>query len=276
MTQSEDVDVYLHSLNGKIIHQVWFGTIPNKRDARKAYEKMRIYRESWTLKNPGWFRFEWDKKACESLVKSFYPEHWDMYRKYKHEIQRCDVIRYMILHRYGGWYADMDYFCNRPLNDAMAEYGNDIYFVQSPNNFGTQDADHISNSLMYSVRGHSYWKQVMIDLEKAQTAPYYYGKHLTVMFTTGPGILNRVYSRYKYRYKVKSLPWKFFHPYGISDEKLTLNLGEDIFAVHIGKGSWEEKDSKILLFFARSWGLIVYILVMMIFPSLVVSICSAK
>ena len=46
----ENIDKNLLLQKGKIIHQVWFGTIPNKSKAKKTYEKMRIYRNSWKEK----------------------------------------------------------------------------------------------------------------------------------------------------------------------------------------------------------------------------------
>lgn len=255
-----DFDTYLKNQNGRIIHQIWFGTIPNKREARKAYEKLKLYRDSWIIKNPTWRRVEWSKAMCLNLIKTFYPEHSNMFKNYKHEIQRCDAVRYLILHRYGGWYVDMDYYCNRPLDEAMEEYTNDIYFVQSPNGSFLQDDDHISNSLMYSVPNHQFWKQVLIDLEKGQNTPYYYTKHLTVMFTTGPGILNRIYSACKYKYKVKSLPWKLFHPFGIKDDFRSVSCNPSVFAVHMSKGAWSEKDTAVINFVVRDWPILALII----------------
>jgi mannosyltransferase OCH1-like enzyme len=253
----EDLDRYLLAQKGRIIHQVWFGTIPNKGEAKKAYAKMKLYRESWITKNPTWCRMEWSKQNSINLIKNFYSEHFELFKNYKFEIQRCDFVRYLILHRYGGWYVDMDYYCNRPLDEAMKEYTNDIYFVQSPNSF-MQNDDHISNSLMYSVPNHPFWRSIFLDLEKA-SVPYFYTKHLRVMFTTGPGILNRIYTKNKHKYKLKSLPWKLFHPYGIKDDKLLLKSDPKVFAIHIGKGSWENRDSKILLFLARHWMIVLFI-----------------
>jgi mannosyltransferase OCH1-like enzyme len=264
-----DLDVYLLRQNERIIHQIWFGTIPTKREAKKAYDKLKIYRDSWVIKNPTWCRIEWNKKLCMDLIKTFYPEHMDMFKKYKYEIQRCDMIRYLILHRYGGWYADMDYYCNRPLDEAMNKYKNSIYFVQSPNTVIGQDDDHISNSLMYSVRNHSFWRCVMLELEKAQKAPVYYSKHLEVMFTTGPAILNRVYSQYKYKYRVKSLPYKLFHPYGVKDDIRSINLSPEIFTAHVNKGSWCGKDSMFFNIILIEWKIILGIIIAMFFPLLI-------
>lgn len=254
----DDLDNYLLAQKGKIIHQVWFGTIPNRRSAKKTYKKLKNCRDSWRVKNPDWCCMEWSKENCQHLVSKIFPEHKNLVKSYKYEIQRCDTVRYMILLRYGGFYADMDMLDVRPVNEIVNEYKNDIYFVQSPNSF-MQDTDHVSNSFMYSKNpNHPFWRKILLELEKVKI-PTFYTKHLTVMFSTGPGILNRLYSKYKYEFKVKSFPWKLFHPLGINDVKIVGNTDKNIFTIHLGNGSWENMDSKILLIFAKEWKILVFI-----------------
>lgn len=255
-----DLDNFLLQHNGRLIHQVWFGTIPNRSEAKKTYKKWKIYRDSWLIKNPTWFRMEWSKELCIELVKTFFPEHNEMFRNYKYEIQRCDAVRYLILYRYGGVYADMDMFCCRPFDEALKEYTNDIYLVQSPNGMIIQSDDHVSNSLMYSKPRHPFWKQLMLELEKHQRVPIFYTKHLTVMMTTGPGIVNRVYTKYKYQYLLKSFPYQYFHPYGISDEVRLTSVDPAIFTVHVSQGSWSGKDTEMINFVVREWQILVFIL----------------
>lgn len=262
------IDEELLSKDNRIIHQIWFGTIPNKSKAKKAYEKLKIYRESWDKHNPSWFRMEWNKKNCFNLVKQFYPEHLEMFNNYDFEIQRCDTIRYMILHRYGGWYADMDYYCNRPLDEAMAVYKNNIYLVETPNNTSFHKK-YASNSLMYSVRNHSFWRKLFIELEINKESNYLYNRHLKIMFTTGPGILNTTYHQNKYKFKIGILPYKLFHPYGLNDDKLSLTKNPKVYTIHLGKGSWEDNGSNFFIFLYKEWRLILttilFFIVLLIF-----------
>lgn len=263
-------DKFLLSQKGKIIHQIWFGTIPSKRQAKKQYEKLQYCRNSWASCNPSWNIVEWNKYMCTTLITTFYKKHLKMFKNYKYEIQRCDMVRYLILHRYGGWYADMDYYCNKPLDNAMEIYTNDLYFVQSPNNILTQNDDHISNSLMYSIPNNNFWRIVMLELEKTQKCYSFYTKHMEVMSTTGPGVLNRIYSKYKHKHRIKSLPHKLFHPYGINDNILkSFKLGSKIYTAHMSKGSWEQIDSKIYLYLYREWKILLFILITMITPNLI-------
>jgi inositol phosphorylceramide mannosyltransferase catalytic subunit len=259
-----DFDQYLQHQNNRIIHQIWFGTIPTKKKARKIYNDLKSYRDSWKIKNPTWCHVEWSKKMCLDLINNIYPEHSEMFLRYKYEIQRCDAVRYLILYRYGGWYADMDYLCNRSVDEALQQFTHCIYFVQSRNNF-FPSSDHISNSLMYSRKLHPFWKKLMIELEKNHETPYFYPRHLAVMFSTGPGILNRVYSKYKYSYRLRSLPSDLFHPIGIGENSLSLSEKEKIFTIHLGKGSWENIDSKFFIFLYRDWKIVLLVLIGFVF-----------
>lgn len=261
----EDLDNYLIQQKGRVIHQIWFGVIPNKKVAKKAFEGLRKYRDSWLIKNPTWGYMCWNLENCSKLMKFHYNHHLDMYNSYDYLIQKCDAIRYFILHRYGGLYADMDYYCNRPFDEALQIYKNDIYLVETPNSVGT--GTHISNSLMYSKPNHIFWNKVFIELEIHRTVPYYYSRHMTIMFTTGPGLLNRVYSNYKMRYKLEHLPYKLFHPFGLSSDIITLKSTPDIFSMHLGKGSWETNDSKILIFVYKEWRILLFIILVLIIPN---------
>jgi len=49
----------------------------------------------------------WDKKSSDLLIKK-YPEFIDLYNNAKYDIMRVDIIRFLILHYYGGLYLDMD------------------------------------------------------------------------------------------------------------------------------------------------------------------------
>jgi len=49
----------------------------------------------------------WDKKSCDRLIEK-YPEFIDLYNSVKYPIMKVDIIRFIILHYYGGLYLDLD------------------------------------------------------------------------------------------------------------------------------------------------------------------------
>jgi mannosyltransferase OCH1-like enzyme len=265
----KDLDFCLFAQKSRIIHQVWFGTMPNKREANKTYKKFKKYRDSWKVKNPTWYHMEWDKRMSELFVFNFFPEHYDLYINYVYEIQKCDAIRYMILYRYGGLYVDMDYYCVKSFDEVFSLYKSPLYLVQTPNRSG----DYVSNSLMYSVANHPYWKSLLVEMEIDKYTPIYYSKHLTVMFTTGPGLVNRVYQKYKRRYKLKSWPHKYFQPHTHTENVLSLK-NDDVYAIHMSDGCWHGNDSTFIVLFCKEWVILLYIFCVLVIGTLIYKITN--
>jgi len=269
----EDFDNFLLQNKGKIIHQIWFGLIPNKREAKKAFIKLKKYRDSWIIHNPDLFYVCWDYNKCRQLIKNHFPEHLDMYQSYPYLIQKCDCVRYCILYRYGGLYADVDYFCNRSWNEVIEKYPDELYITETPNKIN--DCVHISNSLMYSKVGHPFWKHILIEMEKNRIMPIYYSRHLTIMYTTGPGIINRVFNKYKTKYSLDFYPYKLFHPFGINTDLHVIN-DPKIYAYHLQKGSWNTLDTNILNFLYKENKSILLIISILIIPTLICNIYLKK
>ena len=54
----------------------------------------------------------WDKEKCEKLIREDYPQYSKLYYSVKYKIMRVDIIRFLILHKYGGLYTDLDIYIN--------------------------------------------------------------------------------------------------------------------------------------------------------------------
>lgn len=50
----------------------------------------------------------WTDELALDFIKTHYPWFLPTYLGYKFDIQRADVIRYFVLHKYGGIYMDLD------------------------------------------------------------------------------------------------------------------------------------------------------------------------
>jgi mannosyltransferase OCH1-like enzyme len=257
----ELTDAYLLKQNSKIIHQIWFGNIPTKREAKKTLVGLKKYQESWVMNNPLWAYKCWNLDDCRKLIKEHFPEHLSMYDSYPYQIQRCDCVRYFILYRYGGLYADMDYCCVKPWDTVMEKYTKGLYIVETPNKIANDV--HVSNSLMFSVKGHVFWKHVFIEMQRNKNQPVYYGKHMTVMYTTGPCIVNRMFI--KHGHNRGYYPYRLFHPFGITTD-IHITDDTDIYAYHLQQGSWSSFDSKVINFFYREYKFLLFIILIKLIP----------
>ena len=269
----EQLDSKLLASKGKIIHQIWFDNITTKKESKKLFNDLSKYRDSWIKNNPTWLYKCWNLQDCLHLVKKYFPEHLDMYKSYYYPIQKCDCVRYFFLFRYGGLYADMDYYCNRPWNEVLQNYTSSLYITETPNKI--YNNIHISNSLMYSKQNHPFWKHMLIEMEKNRITPIYYPKHLTIMYTTGPGIINRVFHKYKTQYKLDYYPYKLFHPFGITTE-LRVNNDPNIYAYHLQKGSWNTIDTNIFNFVYKEYMILLFIIITLSTVPIIIKICKIK
>lgn len=262
MYEFQAFDKFLLSLKGKIIHQVWFDTIQSKRKTKQAYTKFLKYKQSWEQKNKSWQMIEWNKVMCLDLIKTHYTEHFDLFKNYKHEIQRCDAARYFILHRYGGFYVDMDVECLTSADIIRAEYPKKIYLAETGNQaFGTR----VSNLMMYAEPDHPFWKQLFLELYAQRESPFYYTKHLEIMYSTGPAFLNKCFYKFGSKYKLDIFPFEKFNPLFLGRPIYTVNKSL-LHTLHYGCGSWESSDSKIIIFFYCNWRLVIFIILVMLIP----------
>ena len=135
----------------KIIHQ----TGPtHKSDWHFIWEKCQ---QSWIDNFPDFEYKFWNDEEIEALVKDHYPEYWDMYSSFPVHIMQIDFARFCMLHKYGGIYADLDYFCYQNFYNDLTD---GVYVVENP--LGN---DPIENSLMVSSAGNDFWIKCMDEVK---------------------------------------------------------------------------------------------------------------
>lgn len=123
----------------------------------------------------------WSDAASRVFIAEHYPWFLPTFDGYTYPIQRADVIRYFVLHHYGGIYMDLDIGCRRNLDPLL-------YFrVILPQTIPVG----VSNDLMFAEKGHPFMDLVIHNL---MTFDHTYGTNYpTVMFSTGPMFLSAVY-----------------------------------------------------------------------------------
>jgi mannosyltransferase OCH1-like enzyme len=168
------------------------------------------------------------------------------------------MIRYFILYDFGGIYADLDMFPQKRIDDYLTL--NSDYFVYSSN------GDVITNSLMISRKGSSIMKKMQENLKKE--LPWFaIGKHLNVLFSTGPRLLDStLLNDIKEPFAV--LPRKLFNPYSIvMDEYITDNIKESYMNTVDGTSTWNGYDTLLYNFVTKyrtffiTFGVIFFILI---------------
>lgn len=91
----------------KIIHQTW----KNEVDYME-------YSQTWKEKHPDWVYMFWDDNDCGEFVSREYPKYRGVYLGLN-AVQKADLFRYLVLHKYGGIYADIDTKCVQNLDHIV-------------------------------------------------------------------------------------------------------------------------------------------------------------
>jgi len=116
--------------------------------------------DSWIRSFPHYDYMFWnDSEDIDQLVRDHYPRYWNLYRSFPVHIMRIDFARLCILHRYGGLYSDLDYYCYSNFDEDLKKGDHDVYLVENLTEEFTEAS--VENSLMASEQGSGFLTDTM-------------------------------------------------------------------------------------------------------------------
>ncbi|MGE0702631.1 MAG: glycosyltransferase family 32 protein, partial [Vicinamibacterales bacterium] len=222
----------------RIIHQTW-------RTADVPPEWSRLA-ATWRNHHPDWELRLWTDADNERLVRDHYPELAAQYASCPYGIQRADFARYLILHRHGGVYVDLDMDCLRPV-DSLLE-GRTCVLTEEP-------AIHaawigrtrmVSNGFIAASPGHPFMERVL-DLLKVRNLRI--TSHAEVLTSTGPVMLGEALA--SGNFDVQVLPRGAFSPLTSNDlELIQLHEGRNVEAI---RARCRERGAWAIHYWANTW-----------------------
>jgi mannosyltransferase OCH1-like enzyme len=213
---------YTYSGIPKIIHQTW-----KTKDIPEHWKKSQ---KEWQRLHPEWIYILWTDDDIRNHIKKYHSDFLELHDNYEYPIQRADMIRYFILYDFGGLYSDLDFFPTENIEKYLSCFSD--YFVYSAN------TNCFTNSLMISTKESPIFLEIIQSLKNP--LPWYaIGKHMKVMLSTGPLLVDNVLKNSKYSYNV--LPKSRFNPYSVTEDFTIYKEGSVIRTL---KGSsWHSFDS---------------------------------
>ena len=183
------------------IHQIYldFG---GGRDSATLPPKYRASCARWQQLNPDWEYTLWDDAMATRLLEADYPQFLDAYKRLPVPVQRVDILRLLVLHRYGGVYFDCDVMPLRPLDadDLLAPSA--VTLVRScnwPSDFAVETL--VNFAMLARDPGHPFWLAACAEMLQAAHAPFWrtvrrlWGVKPYVVCTTGPARLSLIHAR---------------------------------------------------------------------------------
>jgi mannosyltransferase OCH1-like enzyme len=184
---------------------------------------------------------------------------------YPLDIQRVDAFRYIVLHRLGGLYIDMDNGCSQPFDSLLNVL--EALDPQSPHlaAFPRTTPTGVSNGFMISTKGHPLFKTLISRLSIFNQN--YLVDYLTVMMSAGPLFLtlNEFY-------------------FDTSSEQSAIRVIDEIvyssiYTWHTPGSSWHGKDARVILYIYnlfRKQSQTIYNLILIIAFILILLLCRYR
>jgi mannosyltransferase OCH1-like enzyme len=214
----------------KIIHQIWLGSpVP---------ESFRSLQQSWIENHFGrdWFYKLWTDEDVEKM-ELYNQEFYDATDNYG---VKSDILRWEIIHCYGGVYIDMDFESLQPLDELHQLY--DFYVgIQPLDTFFVQ----LGAALFGARPGHPILKhciETISDDWHLHGAPKKTGPvHFTKSFYAMAGKDNN---------RDIAFPGLYFYPLGSQETKADRTgwIKKGAFAVHWWAKSWMPKNYRPVQF----------------------------
>lgn len=212
-----------------ILHQIWHDLhVPIAFDH---------FQRAWSNHHPDWNHCLWTFEHGEEIITDHYPQLLPTWRTLPKVVQKADLLRYVVLHRYGGVYADMDTEPLKPF-DSLIE-GAD--FVG-----GYEASGHASicNAIIAATPQHPIttailrWLEVMPMDRTEPTAENV--RH--VFATTGsaaitPLILTNATPR------TRLLPKETLYPFSWAEKERHADTFPDAYAKHYWVSGWYEEGA---------------------------------
>lgn len=202
-----------------IIHQVKLGDLT----MRPAWQEAR---QDCLDLHPAWQFKLWQDEEANEFVQRHYPDLYGTYRQYPMEIQRSNVLRYLLLNHFGGFYLDLDLRCRTPLDLLRTQA-----FITPPAN-----PTGVNNAFIASVPRHPFWSHLIANLQAYDLA-WLHSPYVTNMMSTGCHFFSTMH-----RTSVDHASL------GILDQSNKLN-GHVTTALfeHLGASSWHKGDARFIL-----------------------------
>ncbi|KAK7993791.1 hypothetical protein PG989_007172 [Apiospora arundinis] len=174
-----------------IIHQIWKNSDVSTYPAIASHESWRAMFSplNYTVKL-------WTDDDLSSLITTKYAWLSSTYNNYRHNIQRADLARLVVIHAEGGIYADLD------VHPRSVEEVACLQYLGLQTAFGpTSGTSGLSNHFFMGERGSDFLEWSLQEAKRRSgSANQILLPYLRVFWSTGPLMLTAAFRKYAWMY----------------------------------------------------------------------------
>lgn len=239
----------------KKVLQVWISSTGEDEDVPV---KWKTSSDISSKISPSWeYKLLRTKEAREFIAVHF-PWFLKTYDALPYAVQKSDAIRYAWIYVHGGVYFDLDMQLRKPLDNLFTGVDNTLYLCKSANSF------FLSNAFLASTSQNPIFIKLLERMSKGTPWPsaLYLGKHMTVMYTSGPVAFTNVIHETKTSYTI--VPRRLISQCSVCELSSgtgtgTCKVPSEYFVMVNGASHWNSWDSKIINFFMCNFKTILFI-----------------
>lgn len=172
----------------KIIHFIWIDFKDELNKNTIIPKKYIDNIESCRKLNPDFEIKIWNGYDCYFFVKKYFPEYFDMYNNLKYPIQKCDIVRLMIVYIYGGIYSDVDRICIKSYNFLLDKYSKYNVILGKHKNY-----PNIFNDPIICTKNNDFIYYCIKNIKIYNLGIRYFD----IFLSTGPFFITKQYYTYK-------------------------------------------------------------------------------
>jgi len=222
------------------IHQIWWQGYSN------LSPEFKRNRDIFIKNHPNFKFILWDEKLIDKLIKEEYKYIFDEIENLNLElIQKIDLVKYLILYKYGGVYTDIDIISVKNIIDLFTTENKIIFFKMNIGVnwtekivlklFNLDNSFIVNNGFIISPPKNIFWINLIyccIDSCKKSTI-LNKSKLFKIFNTTGPAIISREIQ--------KNMSEYIIHDYTVSEPCFPLLEcvpHENTYLIHKHNLSW--------------------------------------
>lgn len=161
---------------------------------------------------PHWKQTRLSPDRYKDFIVKYFPDKWNLYKSFKHQEERDNLVVYLWLYLNGGVYIDSEYELMKslePILDSMPKA--DLYFMYD-------DERYISPKFLGSQPFCGFWMEVVDLMEKRKNHKYPSIRE-QIDRNTGRGLLTDVVEETMFKYEL--IPRNQLDPYRSCDREFS-------------------------------------------------------